>query len=229
MNLQHLSDEKLDQQTFDSVKTETESTLRVLHHLREVEKRRLFSKLKFKSLVEYAEKRLGYPYDQAWRRIQAMRLLREMPEIESKIADGTLNLTNIGYAQAAFRAEAKKETPLCKEEKLEFLSQIENQSTRATQKLVAEQFGTEVLIRETVKPVSATILMLSIPVKDQFLEKIDELKGLLAHSHARSTTAELLEYAVDVALEKLVAKKFAAPRKNSINSLVLAPVRSYAG
>jgi len=96
MNLQHLSDESLDQQTFESVKAETESTLRVLHHLREVDKRRLFSKLQFRSLLDYAENRLGYPYDQAWRRIEAMRLLREMPEIETKIADGTLNLTNIG-------------------------------------------------------------------------------------------------------------------------------------
>lgn len=95
MNLQNLSDEKLDQQMFASVKAETESTLRVLHHLREVDKRRLFSKLKFKSLVDYAENRLGYPYDQAWRRIEAMRLLKEIPEIENKIADGTLNLTNI--------------------------------------------------------------------------------------------------------------------------------------
>lgn len=98
MNLQNLSDEKLDQQTLESVKAETKSTLRVLHHLREVDKRRLFSKLKFKSLVDYAENRLGYPYDQAWRRIEAMRLLKEMPEIEEKIADGTLNLTNIGYS-----------------------------------------------------------------------------------------------------------------------------------
>ncbi len=160
-----------------------------------------------------------------------MRLLREMPEIESKIATGTLNLTNIGYAQAAFKAAAKKETPLCKEEKLGFLSQIENQSTRATQKLVAEQFGKEVLFREMVKPVSASLSILSIPVKDQLLEKIDELKGLLAHSHVGASTADLVEYAVDIALEKVTAKKFAAPRKDStrggsVSNYLRAPVRS---
>src|SRR3954471_12737138 len=115
MKLQHMSDEELDRETVLSVKIETESTLKVLHYLREVERRRLFSKLKYQSLLEYAEKHLGYPYDQAWRRIQAMRLIKELPEVESKIADGTLNLTNIGYAQAAFKAEAKSETPLCKE------------------------------------------------------------------------------------------------------------------
>lgn len=214
MNLQHLSDEKLDQQTFESVKAETENTLRVLHHLREVDKRKLFSKLKYKSLLDYAENRLCYPYDQAWRRIEATRLLKEMPEIEDKIADGTLNLTNIGYAQAAFKSEAKKLAPLCKEAKLEFLSQIENKSTRATQKLVAEKFGAETLIRETVKPVSATLSMLSVPVTDEFLAKLDELKGLRAHSHLNISTAELLDYAVSVAIEIGLSKKFAAPRKS---------------
>lgn len=218
MNLQHLSDERLDQQTYDAVITETSSTLRVLHHLREVDKRRLFSKLKYKSLLDYAEKRLGYPYDQAWRRIEAMRLIKEMPEIENKIADGTLNLTNIGYAQAAFKSEAKKETPLCRDQKLDFLSQIENKSTRATQKLVAEQFGSDTLIRETVKPVSASLSMLSVPVKDDFLEKLEELKGLLAHSQPGATTAELLDFAVRNAIEKLLVQKFgkqkaSAPRK----------------
>lgn len=207
MNLQHLSDERLDQQTFESVKAETASTLRVLHHLREVDKRRLYSKLNYKSLVHYAEKRLGYPYDQAWRRIEAMRLLKEMPEIENKIADGTLNLTNIGYARAAFKAEAKKKTPLCLEQKLEFLSQIESKSTRATQKLVAEKFGSDVLIRETVKPVSASLSMLSFPVKDDFLDKLEELKGLLAHSQPGATTAEILEFAVCKTIDKLLDQK----------------------
>ncbi len=232
MNLQHLSDEKLDQQTLASVTAETDSTLRVLHHLREVDKRRLFSKLKFKSLLDYAEKRLGYPYDQAWRRIEAMRLLREMPEIENKIADGTLNLTNIGYAQAAFKSEAKKEAPLCREQKLKFLSQIENKSTRATQKLVAEKFGSEVLIRETVKPVSASLSMMSVPVRDDFLEKLDELKGLLAHSRPSLSTAELLDYAVSITLEKLFSLKFgcekvSAPRKSGATSCMPEGIESY--
>lgn len=191
----------------ESVRIENNSTLRVLHHLREVDRRRLFSKLKFKSLVDYAEKRLGYPYDQAWRRIEAMRLLKEMPEIETKIAGGTLNLTNIGYAQAAFKAEAKKNVPLCKDDKLEFLLQIENKSTRATQKLVVEKFGDETLIRETVKPVGATLSMLNVPVTDEFLAKLEELKGLLAHSQPNASNAELLDYAVSSALANARDKK----------------------
>jgi len=215
MNLKHYSDEVLDQKTILSVKTETNSTLSVLHHLREIERRRLFSKLKYKSLHDYAERHLGYPYDQACRRIAAMWLIQEIPEAEEKIANGSLNLTNIGYAQAAFKAEAKSEAPLTKEEKLIFLERIENKSTRLAQKIVAEEFGTQVLIRETVKPVTKEISMLSIPVNDGLLAKIEKAKGLLAHSHAGISTADLLDQALEVLIQKIEKQKqsiVAAPR-----------------
>ena len=52
MNLRQLSDELLDQEMLRSVKDETASAIKVLHHLREVERRRLFSKLKYPSLLE---------------------------------------------------------------------------------------------------------------------------------------------------------------------------------
>lgn len=143
-----------------------------------------------------------------------------MPEIETKIADGTLNLTNIGYAQAAFKSEAKKETPLCREQKLDFLSQIESKSTRATQKLVVANFGSETLIRETLKPVTPLLTMLSVPVKAEFLEKLDELKCLLAHSHPNFSKADLLEYAVVIALEQQLKQKFGREKVSALRKSV---------
>jgi 5-methylcytosine-specific restriction endonuclease McrA len=166
--------------------------------------------------LDYAVKRLHYPYDQAWRRIEAMRLMKEVPEIESKISEGSLNLTNIGYAQAAFKAEAKKSAPLAKERKLEFLQRIENQSTRATQKLVAEEFGNEVLVRETVKPITATTSMMNLVVPQELVDVIDELKCSLAHANPRITTSELLLKVCKEKLDAIKSKKesrVAAPRK----------------
>jgi hypothetical protein len=104
MNLQHLSDESLDLETLRYVEKEREVLTAVLHHLREIERRRLFSALKYQSLFDYAERRLGYSRDQAWRRIEAMRMLKECPEIEEKIATGALSLTNIGLARTVFKA-----------------------------------------------------------------------------------------------------------------------------
>ncbi len=109
MNLRKISDPELLANTEKLARQEREILTRVLHHLREIERRRLFSALGYKSLFEYAVKRLGYSDDQAGRRIAAMRLLQEIPEIESKIESGALTLTNIGMAQSLFRSTFRSE------------------------------------------------------------------------------------------------------------------------
>jgi len=63
MQLRHLSDEALDQATLGLAKREREILTEVLHHLREIERRRLYSALKYQSLFDYAQRRLGYSED----------------------------------------------------------------------------------------------------------------------------------------------------------------------
>lgn len=101
-NLKVLADDVLLDETQKLVKEEREILTQVLHHLREIERRRLYSQLRYGSLYEYATKELGYSEDQAYRRIQAMRMLKELPEIEEKVNDGSLSLTHLGMAQSFF-------------------------------------------------------------------------------------------------------------------------------
>src|SRR6185503_20452586 len=88
MNSQTLSDLDLLTRTRELVARERELLTEILRHLHEVQRRRLFSDLGYKSLFEYAVKELAYSEDQAHRRINAMRLLREVPQIETKIETG---------------------------------------------------------------------------------------------------------------------------------------------
>ncbi|MDI9804079.1 hypothetical protein, partial [Citrobacter koseri] len=71
MNLKNMSDQTLLEKTRQLVQTERELLTEILHHLREIERRRLFSQLGFKSLYDDATKKLGYADDQAARRISA--------------------------------------------------------------------------------------------------------------------------------------------------------------
>src|SRR5690606_12598786 len=80
----------------------------VLHHLREVERRKLFSDLGYPSLFAYAVGELKYSEGQAGRRIQAMRLIRLLPEVEQQVAAGSLSLSNVSQAQSYFREKAKQ-------------------------------------------------------------------------------------------------------------------------
>ncbi len=65
MNLRNLADDQLLVSADQAAKREREAITVVLHHLREIEARRLFAKLKYTSLFDYAVKRLKYSHDQA--------------------------------------------------------------------------------------------------------------------------------------------------------------------
>jgi len=59
MNLKNLSDQELHESGKCAVQKEREATIDVLHHLMEVDRRKLFSKWRRKDLQEYAEKEYG--------------------------------------------------------------------------------------------------------------------------------------------------------------------------
>lgn len=75
MQLKHVSDSKLHADLKGYIRQEREVLTIILHHLREVEKRRLYSSYHHPSLFLYATKELGYSEDQAGRRISAMRMM----------------------------------------------------------------------------------------------------------------------------------------------------------
>ena len=76
MNLVNETDSNLVNRTVTLVREEREILTALLHHFREIERRRLFSALGFKSLFDMAVHKFGYSEDQAYRRIVAARLLK---------------------------------------------------------------------------------------------------------------------------------------------------------
>lgn len=101
MNLKSLSQNDLFTQTQTAIREERLSTLRVLHLFREIERRRQYGR--HSSLYELATKEFGYSAAAAHRRIQAMRLLKSLPDYESKLENGELSLTAAASAQSYFQ------------------------------------------------------------------------------------------------------------------------------
>jgi uncharacterized coiled-coil DUF342 family protein len=109
MKLSNLKDRELLSRTRALVQVERTTLTQVLHHLREIERRKLFSDLGYRSLFEYAVEELRYSEGQAGRRIQAMRLMREIPEMEKKVESGSLSLSNVSQAVGMFQAVARQQ------------------------------------------------------------------------------------------------------------------------
>lgn len=205
MNLKNISDNELLRKIEELAQKERELLTDVLQHLREIERRRLFSSLGFSSLFSYAVAKLGYSEDQAYRRINAMRLLREIPEIEEKIQAGTISLSNLSLAQSFFRQE--KLNPV---QKLEFIGKLENKSSRDAEKMVAALRDAPV-IRDAVRPVGEHLVEFKFVGPERLKEKLEKLKGLRAHSNPGCSMAELIEDLCDQALNEKVRVRTSSP------------------
>lgn len=178
-------------------------TTKLLHHLKEIERRRLFSDLGYPSLFDYVVKELGFSESSAARRIHAARLLAEVPEIEEKIEDGSLNLTNITMASHIFKNEEIKDT----EVKKEIIKQIENTTKKECESRLKQFFENS--------PPAPNLFILKVELREEGYELLENLKGLLAHR--KRNLSEVFEIIFEAAVERLTEKKFKtkASRKTS--------------
>ncbi len=220
MNLKNITDSELIKKTENLVRTERETLTVLLHHLREVQRRRLFSTLKYKSLFDFTVRHLKYPKDQAYRRIAAMKLLNELPEVEEKINSGAISLTHIGLAQSFFRQEEKfTDKELTTDQKNEVFEMIAGKSVRDAERITLALASNPVEIKpDRVKAVSANRIEVKFTATCEVENKIETLKGLLAHKFPSLTIGELFDKLCDLGIEAwdpAAKAKFAAPRKTS--------------
>ena len=105
-----LSDDRLLERTKELSGVEHHLEVVVIDHLREIQKRRLYLRIGFSSLFDYAVRELGYSDAAAWRRIKAMRLCADVEGVRERLRNGSMTLNAAAQLQNAFdRQERKKE------------------------------------------------------------------------------------------------------------------------
>jgi 5-methylcytosine-specific restriction endonuclease McrA len=213
MNLRCLRDEELLNGIREQVAAERQLLTKILHYLREVERRRAHCDVGCGTLFDFAVKDLKYSESQAARRIQAMRLIKELPEIERKIEEGALNLSNISQAQAFFRSEANGTSqqppkPASAQRKREVLQLLENKSSRDGQKALIEIGGAIAHPRERERVLSDDKSEVRFVLDQDLRQKFDDIRSYLgARAHGLSF-ADFLRAAADALLSLLSVKKF---------------------
>lgn len=190
MDLRHLTDKQLHLDTMNLAQKERSLTMKLLHHLKEIDRRRLFAGHRCPSLHVYCTKVLGYSEGSAYRRIQAARMLSELPEIELKIEEGTLSLMNIAQAASFIGQQGISSI----EDKREILNQVENLSKKECEKKLLEISGDE-------KPKHRIVLYLN----NEALEKLNRVKALIGK---KLSTEQIILKMTEVTIEQLKKKKF---------------------
>lgn len=243
-----MSDAELLHSTKTLAHREREITLDVLRHLAEVERRKLYcdvataSGLKYGSLFDYAVNELKYSEGAADRRIKAMRLLKELPEVAAKVESGALTLTNIAKAQGFFR-DVKRAEPqriVSREEKVALLEKLEDRSTREGERVLLSMTPANALPKERERQITPDHIELRLVVDQKFKAQLEEARALMGPRGTQMSLVDLMAEVTRLGVEKLREKKFGKRRVQSAeaapspmsppgNRLGSAPTYSGAG
>ncbi len=229
--LRELSDAALLRDTKELVAQERETLAEILNHFSEIQHRKLFSP-QHQSLFQYAVEELGYSEDEASRRISAMRLVTELPQIEADVRNGSLGLTTLCLARTYFRTienqgASAPEALISPSEKLQTIADLRGKTKREAIQVLIAKSPTPVSLEnfETIRPIADGMFELKILAAQETLTKIDRLKGILAHRAPYMTLGQAFETSLDLALTKLLAAKMnrSDPQVSTVFSLGRRP------
>jgi hypothetical protein len=182
----------------DSVRRERSCLAEVLKYLREVEKRRLYLERGYSSLFAYCTGKLGYSEPEAMLRIQAMRLMRAVPEAAKKIEEGKLSLSVAAKIQSAVKEAPEKEKELVRE--------LSGASKREAEKKLAEVFPQEVR-PEKARPVNENKVEIRFTVTREEYELFQKLMDRKAHANFERKYEQLFTALAKAELKKLEGKQ----------------------
>jgi 5-methylcytosine-specific restriction endonuclease McrA len=126
------------------VATERRIGTAILDGLAEIDRRRAYAELRYDGLYSYCVKELGFSEAQAYQRIQAMRALRELPDLKSKIDSGALSVSAVAKVQTHLRQEKKEGRARSAPERLVLFVAMENRTSREVEARLAHEKGEEI-------------------------------------------------------------------------------------
>ncbi len=194
MNLKNLNDDTLLKSTEAAALTARESIIRLLHHLAELQRRRLFARVGCDSLFDYCVRVLLMSQGEAARRVNASRALAEFPNLEEKIVSGTLTVTAISQAQVFFKRERKNASGVPKEKKLEIFIQLQNQSTRMAEKiLLGHSSQPEIVGKERTRQITPTLTEVKCVLDEEVMADLQRLKEIWSNALPNASTSDLIK------------------------------------
>jgi 5-methylcytosine-specific restriction endonuclease McrA len=205
--LRQVKNQDLLDRTKTLVLKERDLAIQVIHHLCEIQRRRLFASLGYSSLFVYCCQHLGYSEGQAHRRIATMKLIDELPEVEDKIQSGKISMTNVAMAACFVRREAKQQaenrSPETKPLKnsMALISELEGKTTKEAQRILLGKSAAPEKHIERAKPVSAEYTEIKFAASKKLMKKLERLREV--NPKSAQSYADLIDLALDMALDKV--------------------------
>lgn len=185
----------------------------ILDHLAEVNRRKIFLKFGHSSLLKYCVKELGYSESAAYRRIKALRITQELPEVKNRVLEGKVNLTQLCRAQDLFELHQKEnKKALGNEVKGELMKKIEKKNSFESENLLRKELELPLKKRRVI-----------IEVGEETFEKWVQFKGAMVHK--RMTDEMLLRFSIDKAMRMEETRDYTAKEHDKSSRYIPARMR----
>ena len=162
-HIKDILDNELVENLDSLVEKEGSTTVEILMHLTELDRRKLFVAFGYSSLFSYLNLRLKYSEGAAMRRIKASRCISEYPEVLELLKRREVNLTTICIFSSI----------LTKENSRELLPLVINKSQAEVERIVS-QYRPRGEVRDKMTPISIVLVKEEVPSKEE--KKIEPLK-----------------------------------------------------
>lgn len=188
-----MTNHELDLKFGTVVKSERKITREVLELIRLAEHRRLPQELGFRDTYDWLIRGHGYSGGAANRRIQAARLLREIPEVAAHVESGSLNLTTLWQTQRAIRAQQKASgRKVTAAAKREALSKIAGKTSEAAERELHSLFPeSERFVEKTIQKRDGGV-GLSVQFSEEEMRELERAKELLSHAIPGASMAQII-------------------------------------
>ena len=198
----------------ECVRSERKIAHHVLEYIAEIETRQLYLGRGYPSLHAFLREAFGYSEGAATRRIAGARLLRQIPDIATKLEAGTINLSQLVQIQATCReSEKQNRQAVTVEQKRQILAKVESATSAQTQVIAAESLGvTPVIVHQQQHHADRSVTITMTFTKEQ-LEILKRAQELCSHEVAGRNWAEAVVCFAKKAIAQKTEIRRASPRQ----------------
>ncbi len=167
---------------------------------------RAYLELGYSSMFDWLMKGFGYSSSAAYRRIEAARLIKAVPEASAKLSDGKVNLSTLCKAQTMIRQHEKNSgSKVDSQAKAELVQKIENKTVQETELIMFDKFP-EIAVdiaTERRTAINSEETRLHITLSKQTCDDLMRAKEVLSHKFPEARDADIIAYALEMLLNKL--------------------------
>ena len=188
--------QNIHEKTLSLVRLETKTTAQILEHLLVVDRSQLYLEKGCPSLINYCIKFLGYSEGSAKRRVDSMRLIREVPSAKKHIESGQLSLMNASLAWGFRKSDGK-----------DVVSELLGKTTREAEKTLMELSAPNSSFRRKSKLRRATTTdwELTVTITEDTQKKLRKIWDI--RSHSTQSWEDILDFMTETTLKELTKKR----------------------